>query len=107
MKSEKARPTVAVVGASGDPHKYGNRSVRAHVAAGYEVFPVNPRETEIEGLKVYRSVTDIPAALDRITVYLPPEIGLAVIEEMVEKARALGLKPLLACSIINIEMGRF
>ena len=115
------KPTVAVVGASKDPSKFGNRSIHAHLEEGFEVFPVHPKETEIDGLKVYRSVLDIPVALDRITVYLSPAIGMNVIEEiakkgtrelflnpgsespeLVEKAKSLGLKPILACSIVHV-----
>lgn len=114
--------TVAVIGASRDRAKWGNRSVRAHLAAGYEVYPVHPSEAEIEGLKTYRSVADIPAELDRVSLYLPPELGIGVLpeiakkgcrelflnpgsesEELVEKAKALGLKPILACSIVALQ----
>lgn len=110
--------SVAILGASKDRAKYGNKSVRVHQELGYEVFPVNPKESEIEGLKCYRSLADIPADLDRISVYLPPALGLTVLPEiarkgcrelflnpgsesteLVEKAQSLGLKPILACSI--------
>lgn len=115
------KPAVAVVGASADPSKYGNKAVRAHRAAGYEVYPVNPSEREIEGLKCYPSVLEVPVPLDRVTVYLPPEIGMKVIDEiarkgtkelflnpgsesdeLVEKARALGLNAIVACSITHL-----
>ena len=118
-----AKPTVAVIGASKDSSKYGNMSVRAHLQAGYEVFPVHPKETEIEGLKVYRSVSEIPVALNRVSVYLPPAVGIKVIEEiakkgtrelflnpgsesdeLVEKARSLGLNVIVACSITDARM---
>ena len=115
------KPTVAVMGASNDRSKYSNKAVRAYLQQGYEVFPVNPKETQIEGLQVYRSVSDIPGGLDRITVYLPPAIGMKVIEEiaregtrelflnpgsesdeLIEKAESLGLHPMVACSITDI-----
>ena len=117
------RPTVAVVGASADRSKYGNKAVRAYVMQGYDVFPVNPKEPQIEGLKVYRSVSEIPVDLDRVTVFLPPALGIKVVEEiarkgtrelflnpgsesdeLVEKARTLGLNVIVACSISNIGM---
>ena len=61
------KPTVAVVGASSDRRKFGNKAVRAYLAAGYEVFPVHPTETSVEGQTVYRSVKDVPGeTLDRI-----------------------------------------
>ena len=117
------KPTVAIVGASADRSKYSNKSVRAHLARGYEVFPVNPREETIEGLKVYRSVLDIPVPLDRISVYLSPAVGVKVLEEfarkgakeiflnpgseseeLIEKAQSLGLAPIVACSITDLGL---
>lgn len=115
-----AKPTVAVIGASSDTEKYGNKSMHAHIDAGYEVYPVTRRGGEIEGIKAYSSVEDIPVALDRVTLYLPPKLGLDVIEsiarkgtkelflnpgsespELIKKAESLGLKPILACSIVD------
>ncbi len=42
--------TVAVIGASSDRNKYGNKAVRAFRQQGYEVFPINPNEERVEGL---------------------------------------------------------
>jgi predicted CoA-binding protein len=113
--------TVAVVGASADRAKYSNKAVRAYLRQGWRVFPVNPRGGEIEGLPVYPTVRAIPEPVQRVTLYLPPALGLAALEdiaaqqpaeffvnpgaesdELVARARALGLDPLLACSIIEI-----
>ena len=60
--------TVAIIGASNDRSKYGNKSVRAHLGHGYQVFPVNPREAQIEGLLAYKSITDVPVRPERISV---------------------------------------
>jgi len=119
-----SKPTVAVVGASADRSKFGNKSVRAHLAQGYEVFPVNPQADEIEGLPVHSSILDVPVArLNRVSMYVPSHVGLQVIEEiaskgcdelwfnpgsesdeLVEKARQLGLDPIIACSIVDVGM---
>jgi uncharacterized protein len=114
------KQTVAIVGASADRSKFSNKSIHAHLKAGYEVFPVHPREETIEGLKVYRSVLDIPGALDRVSLYLPPAIGVNALDdiakkgcqelwinpgaespELMEKARALGLNTIYACSFVD------
>jgi len=54
------KPTVAIVGASTDRTKYGNKSVRAHMRSGYEVFPINPKGGVVEGLPAYVSIADVP-----------------------------------------------
>lgn len=117
-----SKPTVAVIGASTDRSKYGNISVRAHLQQGYDVYPVHPSAEEIEGLQVYPSLEDIPVEhLNRITVYLPPRIGITLLEvvqqhnadevwfnpgsespELFERAAELGLEIITACSIVNV-----
>ena len=111
--------TVAVIGASQDRTKFGNRAVREFQSLGYDVVPINPGEDEIEGLRAYRSVLDVPQAVDVATVYVPPNEALAVVEDVakkgipelwlnpgadgplvVERARQLGLNPIVACSLM-------
>jgi predicted CoA-binding protein len=116
-----SKPTVAILGASVDRGKFGNKSVRAHLQQGYDVYPVNPKGGEIEGLQVCRSLADIPVRLNRISVYLPPHVVLALLpeiaakgcdelwlnpgsdsDEVVAAARALHLEPIVACSIVDL-----
>ena len=111
---------VAVIGASNDRRKFGNKAVRAFVRVGYEVFPVNPHESLIEGLRAWRSVGEIPGPLDMVTFYVPPHVGIGLLDDvaavrpaevwlnpgseddrLIERARALGLEPILACSIVG------
>ena len=112
---------VAVIGASNDRRKFGNRAVRAYQQQGYTVVPINPHETEIEGLKAYRSVLDVDGPIDMATFYVPPEVGERVLDEvarkqipevwlnpgsesdaMIARAQALHLRPIIACSIVGI-----
>ena len=79
------KPTVAVLGASQLRHKFGNKSVRAHQAAGWDVYPVNLGGDPVEGLPTYRKLSDVPAELDRITVYLPPIVSLEFLDDIVQK----------------------
>jgi uncharacterized protein len=113
--------TVAVIGASHSRHKYGNKALRAFEQQGFTVIAINPNETEVEGHKTYRSVLDVPGPIDMATVYVPPDVGIKVIEELARKqvpevwlnpgadgdevvarARQLGLNTIQACSIIGI-----
>ena len=113
--------TVAIIGASADRGKFGNKSVRAHLKQGWDVYPVNPKGGEVEGLKVYTSVGDIPVKLDRVSLYLPPALALKLLPEiacvrpaeffvypgaesevLIEQARNLRLDPILACSIVDL-----
>lgn len=112
--------TVAIVGASADRRKFGNKAVRAYIAAGYTVFPIHPTEPSIEVVPAYKSVRDLPVEhLDRVTFYVPPAVGLKLLPdvaaksvgqlilnpgtespEVIEEARKLGLSVLTGCSII-------
>lgn len=113
--------TAAILGASANRAKFGNKSVRAHVRAGYHVFPVNPRGGEIEGLPVATSLAEIDQPLDRISVYLPPPLALATLDEIAAcgcgelwlnpgcdtpevtaRAQELGLNVVAACSIVDV-----
>jgi predicted CoA-binding protein len=62
--------TVAVIGASADPTKYGNKAVRAYKQQGYQVFPVNPKATQLECLPVFPSISSVPVRPNLISVYL-------------------------------------
>ena len=111
---------VAVIGASSDRRKFGNKALRAFAHQGYTVVPINPHEREIEGNRAYATVLDVPGTIDMATVYVPPEIGIGVMNELaekkvgevwlnpgadgpkvVERAGQLGLKAIQACSIIG------
>lgn len=110
-----------MIGASSDRSKFGNKAVRAFLHHGDTVVPVNPREPEVEGLKTYASVLDVPGPVDMATFYVAPRVGLGVLEqvaekgirevwlnpgadspELVERARGLGLRAVVACSILGI-----
>ena len=76
---------VAVVGASSDRTKFGNKALRAFQAEGHTVIPINPNELEVEGLKTYASVLDVPYAIDMATVYVQPEIAQQLLAEFEKK----------------------
>ncbi len=115
--------TIAVLGASSQRNKFGNKCVRAYRAAGYTVFPVNPHEGEVEGLRCFPRLADIGQPLDRISVYLPPSLTLEMLPEIgragagevwlnpgaadaavIEESRRLGIPVRQGCSIVDVGM---
>jgi uncharacterized protein len=112
---------IAIIGASNDRAKFGNKSVRAFRQQGYEVFPVNPREETIEGLRAFKSIRDVPVRPQMVSVYLPPSVLLKVLpdiaargcdelwlnpgtesDEVIAEAERLGLNIVQACSIVGV-----
>jgi predicted CoA-binding protein len=117
----ETRKVVAIIGASNDRRKFGNRAVRAYQQQGYTVVPINPHEQQIEGLRAYASVLDVPGAVDMASFYVPPDVGARVIDEVARKripevwlnpgaesdeliarARSLAIQPIIACSIVAL-----
>ena len=115
--------TIAILGASNDRRKFGNKAVRAFLQQGYEVFPVNPKEETIEGLRVFKSIGDVPVRPQMVSVYLPPAVLLGVLPEIaargcdelwlnpgtesdavLAKAERLGLNTIQACSIVGVGL---
>ena len=113
--------TVAVIGASSNRAKYGNKALRAFARQGYRVIPINPHETEIEGHKAYASVLDVPDQIEMATVYVPGAVGLKIMDDLARKgvaevwlnpgaddpavlqrAKVLGLNTIVACSITGV-----
>lgn len=113
--------TVAVIGASSNRQKFGNKALRAFEKQGYTVIAINPNEPHVEGHKTYPTVLDYPGPIDMATVYVPAAVGVRVLDDVkqkgiaevwlnpgaddavvVQRARQLGLNVIQACSIIAI-----
>jgi len=77
--------TVAIVGASNDRSKFGNKALRAFQAEGHTVIPINLHESQVEGVKAYASVLDVPGTIDMATVYVQPDVGMGLLEEFERK----------------------
>jgi predicted CoA-binding protein len=77
----------------------------------------------VEGLRAYPSIRDIPADLDAASLYVPPKVGIQLLDEiadkqvkelyvnpgaesdeLLERAKALGLNTIVACSIMAVGM---
>ncbi|MFZ9853564.1 MAG: CoA-binding protein [Limisphaerales bacterium] len=115
--------TVAILGASTDRNKFGNKAVRAYAQSGYRVFPINPKEPSVEGLPAYPSLSGVPERPNVVSVYLPPPVTLKLLpeiaqrgcdelwlnpgaesEEILAAAESLGLKVVHDCSIVSLGL---
>jgi uncharacterized protein len=75
----------AVVGSFRNESKYAYKIFRDLISQGYEVFPVNPGKSEVEGRKCYKSISDIPVTVDVVNVVTPPVVTEAIIKECLER----------------------
>jgi len=115
--------SIAILGASTHRDKYGNKAVRAYHQKGYTVYPINPGAAEVEGLKAYARIEDLPEAPELVSVYLPPEKLLPLLpaiaakgcqqlwlnpgsesEAVLAEAERLGLRYTVACSIVAVGL---
>jgi predicted CoA-binding protein len=113
--------SVAIIGASNDRAKFGNKAVRAFSQQGYAVYPVNHKEDAIEGIRAFHSIRDVPVRPDIISIYLRPEVLLELLpdiatkgcdelwinpgaesDEVLAAAERLGLHVVQACSIVGV-----
>ena len=113
--------SVAILGASTDRAKFGNKAVRAFLQQGFTVYPVNPREAEIESVKCFRTISEVPVRPQMVSVYLPPPVLLKVLpeiaakgcdelwlnpgtesDEVLSEVERLGLTVVRACSILGV-----
>ena len=119
-----AAPVAVIVGASRDPSKYGNISLRAHRDAGYRVIGVNPSGGKIEGLPVARSLDEVKdRPIQRVSLYVPPEVGVGLLDQIAQlqprevwlnpgaasrvllvRAQELGLPIVEGCSIVDVKL---
>jgi predicted CoA-binding protein len=114
---------IAIIGASANRSKFGNIAVRAFVRQGWKVYPVNPVESEIEGLPVFKSIAEVPVRPHLVSIYLPPPVLLKILpdiaargcdelwlnpgtesREVLAAAEQLGLNVIQACSIVGIGL---
>jgi predicted CoA-binding protein len=113
--------TVAIIGAHNDRSRWGNKAVRAFLSKLFEVYPISAKETEVEGIRAFQKIGDVPIRPSLISIYLRPEVALGLLPEIAQKgcdqlwlnpgtsspevlkrAQALGLNVVQGCSIIAI-----
>jgi predicted CoA-binding protein len=77
--------SIALIGSSNDPRKYGNKILLDLTKKGYTVYPVNKKEKQIEGLKAYKNIEMLEEIPSIINFVIPPDEGLVVTRDLVEK----------------------
>ncbi len=74
----------AVVGASSNRDKYGNKVLRAYLQNGRKAFPVNPNETEVEGVSCYPDLASLPEPVHGVSIVTPPEVTDSILQQAAE-----------------------
>jgi len=118
--------TVVVLGASPKPERYSNQAVRALVEHGHRVIPVHPLLKEIAGVPAVSALAQINGAVNTLTLYVGPERGKELIQEMIDLKpdRVImnpgtesdeieahlndeGILVLRACTLVMLRTGQF
>lgn len=78
----------AVVGASNDRNKFGNKVLRAYLEHGRTAIPIHPTEKVVEGVRAYAKLSEIPVPVHGVSIITPYPIT----ERVIEEAGVLGIK---------------
>ena len=125
MAREKTE-TVAVLGASPKPDRYGYRAMEMLRQFGHRPVPVNPAFPEILGETCYANLGDVPGPVDTVTMYLGKQRSDPLIDEIIaakpkriimnpgaendelaRKAEAAGIEPIYDCTLVMLQTGSF
>lgn len=119
MPETNEEKSIIIVGASSDRSRLSNKALRAYRDLGWTVYPVHPSETEVEGLACVARIAEVQGRAATLNLYVRPSVGISLLAEapakgvrrvylnpgaaspeLVERARALGMDPIEACSIV-------
>ena len=114
----------AVVGASANRDKFGNKVLRCYLQHNLSAYPVNPAAETIEGLQAYSNLSSLPERVHGISIITPPQVTEAVVEEAgtagieniwmqpgaesesaIKRARELGMNVIAGGPCILVELG--
>ncbi|MCE0493148.1 CoA-binding protein [Vibrio salinus] len=117
---------VAILGASSKPGRFANKAQIKLQEHGHTVVPINPKESDINGVKCFTSLTDYPEKLDTVTVYVGPKILETLLSDIIKakptrvilnpgteseacrlKLTAAGIKVQEACTLILLDTGSY
>jgi uncharacterized protein len=117
---------VVVLGASPNEERYANKAMQLLLEYGHEPIPVNPGFEEILGIKCYKSITEVPGPVDTVTMYLGEARSEPLIADILatkpkriifnpgaenahlaEEAKASGIEPVEACTLVLLRTGQY
>jgi predicted CoA-binding protein len=84
-RAVKKENIIAVVGASNNPSKYGYRIYKDLKDAGYKVYPVNPKEEQIQGDRAYSNIGALPEKPDVVDIVTPPQATEKIVREAADQ----------------------
>ena len=84
QKLKEKNTRIALIGASNDPSKFGNRIYRNLRTKGYNIIPINPKENKIEGDKAYASIEMMDKVPDIVNFVVPPQIAIKVAQKAID-----------------------
>ena len=76
---------IAVAGVSRNPKEAANIIFRKLRDTGHDVYPINPRTTEVEGVACYPDLTSLPTPVDALVIATPPSAARALVEQCAER----------------------
>jgi len=75
---------VALIGASNNPKKYGNKILLNLLSKNYKVVPINPKEKQVNGLASFSKVSEMQKKPSIINFVVPPSLGLKITKDLVK-----------------------
>lgn len=79
-----SKPAIAVIGASNNQEKYGNRIAKNLISKGYKVYPVNHKEDKVLDLKAYKSIDELPTKDLILDFVVPPAITFEIVKHAID-----------------------
>ena len=83
-KLQKVDTTIAIVGASNNPQKFGNQIYIDLRSKGFKVYPINPNEEFIEGDKAYTALSELPNNDSIVNFVVPPKVAFSIAQQAVQ-----------------------
>lgn len=84
IKAMLQRKKWAVIGATQNTDKYGYKITKKLHDFGYDVYPVNPKYDQVNGLKCYNSIEELYDIVDCISVVVPPKLSNPLTQQIIE-----------------------